>query len=100
MNLALLALGGAISVTNFALSFVRIPLLRARGVPRERIRFVSGFPVLGSALVAAALVLGLESRAARVAAWILILIDTGGLHWFAAVLLRQTLGARGEKPSA
>ena len=92
MSLVLPLVGGALCLLNFALSFLRVPLLRAHGQQPER--NVSGIPLLGSALVAVALLLGLDSRLARLAAWALIVMDTGGLHWFALVLLHQALRRR------
>lgn len=94
MTLTLFLVGGAICLLNFFLSFLRVPLLRARGVPDEEIRWVSGFPAIGSLLVAAA-VPGLDGRTALVTAILLILIDTGGLHWFLAVITIQSIRSRG-----
>ena len=93
MKHALLAVGGLLCLTNFYLSFLRVPLLLRRGQPREEIRFVSGLPVLGSLLVLVALLLGLDGIE-RIAAWSLLVIDTGGLHWFAFSMALDALHER------
>ena len=81
------AVGTCISCLNFYLSFIRFPLHRLRGRPRDEFHWVSGFPVIGSLLLVIA--------AANLTAWpilmwsvlIVSLFDTGGLHWFAAAML-------------
>ena len=73
----LLALGGLMCGLNFYLSFLRYPIHRLAGGTKDNYKWVSGAPVFGSVFVALSLVV--------------ILIDTGGLHWFAAAMLYQTL---------
>ena len=75
----LLAMGGAFSVGNFYLSFVRAPLhpLRHRVEPRR----ISAFPMFGS-LTLAGLALCPPSVAASTVALLLVLCDTGGVTWF------------------
>jgi hypothetical protein len=96
MSLLLLVLGGAVCVCNLCLS-LRRPFLYWMGRPTGR--FISGIPVLGSALVALACFVGLESLGARITAGLLVLVDTGGLHWFFAVMAWQAWTSRvREKP--
>jgi hypothetical protein len=94
----LLVLGGWLCVVNFYLSFLRYPLHRLRRRP-ETHRFVSGIPVFGSAMVLAALIMGPLPEWAVAAAWILIAVDTGGIHWFIAVLAWAALRERRERTS-
>lgn len=93
MSLALLVLGGLICLLNFYLSFLRYPILCARGVSRDEYRHVSCIPLFGSLAVLIALSLGLDG-ALRMAAWTLFVLDTGGPHWFVASLVFQSLRAR------
>ena len=80
----LLALGGFVCALNFYLTFLRYPLHRLRGQP---FRWVSGFPLVGSLFVVPCLWwLPLLSWAFWLAV-VLAVLDTGGLHWFAGVLL-------------
>jgi hypothetical protein len=83
-----LGLGGFVCILNFHLSFLRFFLHRMRGRGRDEYRWVSGFPLVGSLLVAVSLVGLWEEPWLRIAAFGLILIDTGGPHWF---LLSQVL---------
>ena len=94
MSFALLTIGGVICALNFYLSFVRVPLLRWIRRSGE-IKFVSGFPLVGSLLVALAWAIGLASTAAEIVACFMILIDTGGPHWFLASLASQAWMRRG-----
>jgi hypothetical protein len=83
------ALGAFVSVTNFYLSFLRYPFHRARGLPKESFHWVSGFPVIGSLLVGLSLI-GLHAVPVVLPVVIvLIVIDTGGIHWFAGVMIYQ-----------
>jgi len=80
MSVVLLTFGGLISLLNVNLSILRVPLLRWRGLPPER--HVSGIPLLGTVLIALAWWRGLDSASERTVAACLLLIDTGGPHWF------------------
>ena len=67
---------------NFYLSFLRYPIHILHKKPKEAYQWVSGVPLLGSLLVGLSLV---QLYTVPVALWIaivLILIDTGGIHWF------------------
>ncbi len=87
LGIALLMLGGVICVANFYLSFPRYLLHRLSGGTREDYGWISGVPVFGSLFVAISLVWGWNSTAWFRAAFVLILIDTGGLHWFAGTMI-------------
>ncbi len=88
---AALVLGAAISLLNFYLSFVRVPLLRVCG---RSPRFVSGIPHCGSMLLVVSAALLWPARLSALSALALAALDTGGIHWFFGVLLWQTLAAR------
>jgi hypothetical protein len=82
-------LGAVVCLVNFYLSWLRYPLHRARGASRETYRWVSGVPLVGSALVIATWALWLRhdhSLLLDVASWVLALVDTGGIHWFLLVM--------------
>jgi hypothetical protein len=81
--------GALLCLANFYFSFLRYPLHRLRGLPREAYRWESGIPLLGSLLVGLSL-FGLHALPSTViAALVLIIIDTGGIHWFAGVMVYQ-----------
>src|ERR1043165_6152465 len=85
----LFGFGGLVCVLNFYLSVLRAFVFLARGGRREDYRHISGFPGIGSATLAAAWLSWLrrlDSGPLDLAAGLLFLIDTGGLHWFAWVL--------------
>ena len=84
-------LGGLSCLLNFYLSFLRYPLHRLCGRPRESYRWVSGFPIVGSLLVGLSL-LKLHALPGLLApAVVLMVVDTGGLHWFAGSMLSQMI---------
>jgi hypothetical protein len=89
----LLVLGGCLCAVNFYLIVLRHPLHRLRH-PTEKYRFVSAIPLLGSAMVLAAFIIGALPKWAVVAAWILIAIDTGGIHWVLVFLAWAALRER------
>jgi hypothetical protein len=62
-------------------------LHRLRGLPKESYRWVSGFPLLGSLLVALSLITLHEVSGLIPVAMALILIDTGGVHWFVGSMI-------------
>jgi len=91
----LLGVGGAICLINFYTSFLRHPLHRLRGREEEAYRPVSGFPLVGSFLVAVSLV-ALHVHAAILSVTIvLMLVDTGGIHWFVGSMIHRAFLARG-----
>jgi hypothetical protein len=85
----LFGLGAFLCLVNFYLSFLRRPLRRLRGLPDESDRWVSGFPLLGSLLVALSMI-GLHEVPGMIPlAAASILIDTGGIHWFVGSLFHR-----------
>jgi hypothetical protein len=81
---ALFAAGALICSANVYVSFFRYPLHRLLG---WEYKWVSGIPVFGSLLVASALPLFHESTLLFRGGAALAVLDTGGLHWFAASML-------------
>jgi len=74
---------------NFYLSFLRYPLHRLRGLPKDSYRWVSGFPLFGSLFVALSLI-GLHEVSWMIpVAIVLILTDPGGIHWFVGSVIYQ-----------
>jgi len=90
----LMALGGLICLANAYLSFVRYGVHRLRGGIRETYRHVSSVPLVGSVLVAVALIGLWNSMPARIIGLVIMAIDTGGLHWFAISIFVN--GVRGK----
>lgn len=90
----LYALGALFCGLNFYLSFLRVPLLARRGVPREEVRNVTGAPLLGTLFVFAGLGATHDVPGLLPLGIVLILIDTGGPHWFAGIMLYQALRGR------
>jgi hypothetical protein len=84
-----LLVGGLVSALNFYLSFCRYALHRLRGGSRESYRWMSGFPLVGSLLVALSIVRFYDAPWILGIALVLIAIDTGGIHWAAGVLIYQ-----------
>lgn len=85
------ALGALLCVTNFYLSFLRYPLHRLRRLPRESYRWSSGIPLVGSLLVALSLFRLHAVPGILPAAIALIAVDTGGIHWFIATMVYQSV---------
>ena len=82
-------LGALVCLINFYTSFLRYSLHRLRGLPRDSFRWVSGFPVVGSLLVALSFI-WLHRLPLMIPVCIaLVLIDTGGIHWFCGVMMYQ-----------
>jgi len=89
--------GAFLCITNFYLSFLSYPLHRLRGLPRESYRWNSGIPLFGSLLVGLSL-LGLYPLPCMLPAAIaLIVIDTGGIHWFVGVMIYQSVFRKNQK---
>jgi hypothetical protein len=86
--------GGLVSALNFYLSFCRYRVHRFRGGSRDSYRSVSGFPIVGSLLVALSIVRLYDVPWILVFALVLIGIDTGGIHWLAGVLIYQTFSRK------
>jgi len=92
-------LGGFICVLNFYTSFVRYPVHRLLGHSKESFQWLSGAALPGSLLVAISLPAFHSTTWILVTGFILILIDTGGIHWFAGTMLYQAYAARRNKRS-
>lgn len=94
LSCAVFALGAFFCGLNFYLSFLRVPLLRRKGVPKEQIRNVSGAPLLGSVFV----LMGLSAMhvvpGLLPLGIVLILIDTGGPHWLVGTMVFMAIRGR------
>ncbi len=82
----LFGLGGFFCLLNFYLSFLRYPIYRLSGGDKQEYKWVSGAPVLGSLFVGLSLISHYVTNWMLISAVALILIDTGGLHWFLATI--------------
>ena len=94
----LFGLGACVCLVNCYLSWLRYPLHRARGGSPETYRWASGVPLVGSSLVVIAWVFwlrGYGSLPLDVTAWVLVLIDTGGIHWFLIATVADWFQRRG-----
>ena len=80
----LFIVGSLICCLNFYLSFLRYPLYKLCG---WEYRWVSGCPAIGSLMLVIAVVLLQESPLLFWAGIVIALLDTGGLHWFAGVMI-------------
>lgn len=83
---ALLVLGGFICFLNFYLSYLRYILYTLRGGEKKNYKWISGFPILGSLFVALAMIGFKDTNWIIWMAAVLILIDTGGIHWSAGTM--------------
>ncbi len=86
LTYTVLVLGSLICLLNFYLSFLRYPLFLQRGGKKEEYRHSSGFPLIGSALVAASLIFGKFDLWVIWSGVAIALIDTGGIHSFIATM--------------
>ncbi len=96
MMMILLVTGGLICLLNFYLSVLRYPIHRLRGGKKEEYKWASGIPMFGSLMVAISLIKFWQPTWLLITAIVLILIDTGGIHWFSGVMLWQRF-SRNEK---
>ena len=96
---AMLVLGSFLCVLNFYTSFLRDPAHRFFGLSKESFQWVSGAPLLGSLLVAISLLAFHSTTWILVTGTIPVLIDTGGVHWFAGTMLYHAYAARRNKRS-
>ncbi len=86
---ALFCLGAFICVVNFYLTFLRYRIFLLRGGRKSEYKWMSGTPYIGSLFVLVGLSSLHETRLILIAGLILMLIDTGGLHWFLGSMLYQ-----------
>jgi hypothetical protein len=96
---ALLVFSGLLCCFNFYLSFLRYPIHRMMGKKKEEYRWASGIPVFGSLFVAISLLSFWQVPWLRGTAIGLILIDTGGLHWFAGTMLWHEVLKKRNRPT-
>jgi len=96
---ALLGIGGLVCCLNLYLSFLRYPVHRMMGKKKEDYRWSSGIPVFGSLFVAISLFKFWQPPWLLATAIVLILIDTGGLHWCAGVILWHGVLKKGNRPT-
>ncbi len=80
-------LGAFFCALNFHLSFLRVPLLRSKGVPDDQIQHVSGAPLLGTLFVLVGLGAAHDVPGFLPLGLLLVLIDTGGPHWFVGTMI-------------
>jgi len=92
----LFCLGSFICAMNFYLSFVRYPIFLLRGGRKSEYQWISGAPFIGSVSAAVGLVSLYETRWILIAGLLLILVDTGGVHWFLGSMLYRCLGRTDE----
>ena len=95
---ALFGLGGIVCCLNFYLSFLRYPVYRLTGGKPEEYRWISGFPLIGSLFVAVSLFRFWDTPWLLATAIILILIDTGGIHWYAGMMFWYEVLKKGNPP--
>ncbi len=100
LPIAAFVLGGLFCALNFYLSALRYPVHRLLGRPRETYHWVSGAPLVGSLMVAVSLVWLHHHPFVLAGGLFLILIDTGGIHWFFAVMLWYYVIKRPKGPNA
>lgn len=81
--------GAAIAAFNVYLSFIRPRLYKRRHGTLDGYRFVSGAPMIGSALVVIAWASSMGSRSVAVSSLLILAVDTGGLPWFASALWKD-----------
>ena len=84
LGYALFALGAFVSCVNFYLGFLRYPFCKLLG---REYKWDSGLPLFGSLFLVIAVVMLRDSPVLFWGGIIIALFDTGGLHWFAGVML-------------
>ena len=87
----LFAIGAFVCCLNFYLSFLRFPFCKLLG---REYKWSSGIPVFGSLFLVIAVVMFHESPALFWSGIAVAILDTGGLHWFAGVMLWMYLFRR------
>ena len=87
----LFAVGTLVCFLNFYLSFLRYPLYRLFG---REYKHVSGVPLFGSPLLIVAVAILHERPLFFWSGITIALLDTGGLHWFASIMLWMYLFRR------
>lgn len=82
--------GAYLCLLNFYISFLRYRIHLWRGLPKESYKFVSGIPLLGSLIVFLLVRCTNLPPAMQYAGVVLIVIDTGGIHWAIGNILYQS----------
>jgi len=95
LSTALLVLGGFICCLNFYLSYIKYPFYKLRGGKKGNYKWISGVPLAGSLLVAVAMIGFRDNTWVLWVAAVLILIDTGGIHWFVGTMLYHAVLKKG-----
>ena len=88
---ALFTVGTFVCFLNVYLSFLRYLLCRLIG---REYKHVSGVPLFGSLLLVIAVTMLHERSLFFWSGIVIALLDTGGLHWFAGVMLWMCLFRR------
>ena len=91
----LLAVGAFFCALNIYLSYVRYLIHRLKGGSRDDYKWVSGAPLVGSLFALAGLPAVWHIPWLRAVVIVLILFDTGGIHWFAGTMVWRRLFCRG-----
>jgi hypothetical protein len=94
--IVLIVPGGAIALLNFTLSYLVVPW-RRHVSGRTETRVASGLPLIGSLLLIAALFVA-PAGPMRWIATALLLVDTGGPHWFLGSVIWHQIAER-RKPT-
>ena len=97
--LGVLAIGGWICLTNFYLSYIRYFLFLRRGGKKDEYKFISGFPLIGSTVVALTLVIAKPEFWVSFFFILIAGLDTGGLHWFIGSQIYHALSRKKIKSS-
>jgi hypothetical protein len=84
----LFTVGTYLCLVNFYLTFLRYPLYSLFG---RECKHVSGVPLLGSLLLVIAVTMLHEWPLFFWSGIMIALFDTGGLHWFAGIMLWMCL---------
>jgi hypothetical protein len=82
----LFCLGGFICAANFYLSFLRYPMHLLKRVQKADYKWKSGIPLFGSLFVLLSIILLRDVFWILIAGIALIIIDTGGFHWFLGMM--------------
>lgn len=91
---SIFSFGGLICLVNFYLSFLRGPLHQLFAKEKTEYSWVSGFPFLGTLLVLGSGFFLKEYQPILVLGVMLILVDTGGPHWFLGAMLYESRKAK------
>lgn len=86
----LFLLGGFISARNYYLRYLRLRIHCWRGGTPENCQWVSSIRLIGSLFLISPLVYS-PYLTVRVLSVVLIVLDTGGLHWLIFDLLRRAV---------